>query len=195
MSGHGLHADCRGRAGVGAHTQRSCFRALVHLRGLVPCRRTAGLCLPVTAGGPWARQTFSCCERRGMLTAESHPGQAMAFSGVHLGQFQRNQSKDLRIKSQFLTLYMNCFCIFWQFKIMFPNTRLPGFGTAEETYFFHLFVLHFLWIPLFSLSQEAAWRADLNFRLPPETSKSSLVKLALQGWAQSDPLDPHEESL
>lgn len=110
------------------HTQRSCFRALAQLWGLVPCRRTAGLCLPVTAGGPWPRQTFSCCERRGMLTAESDPGQAMAFSGVHLGQFQRNQSKekDLRIKSQFLTLYMNCFCIFWQFKIMFPNTRLPG---------------------------------------------------------------------
>lgn len=128
MSGHGLHADCRGRAGVGAHTQRSCFRALAQLWGLVPCRRTAGLCLPVTAGGPWPRQTFSCCERRGMLTAESDPGQVMAFSGVHLGQFQRNQSKekDLRIKSQFLTLYMNCFCIFWQFKIMFPNTRLPG---------------------------------------------------------------------
>lgn len=47
-------------------------------------------CLPVTAGGPWAPQTFCSYERSGMLTAKGSPGQAMACSGAHLGQFQWN---------------------------------------------------------------------------------------------------------
>lgn len=155
MSGHGLHADCRGRAGVGAHTQRSCFRALAQLWGLVPCRRTAGLCLPVTAGGPWARQTFSCCERRGMLTAESDPGQAMAFSGVHLGQFQRNQSKekDLRIKSQFSDFIYELFLHFLAIQDYVPKYQVAWIWHCRGNILFSLVCPSFsLDIPFLTVS-------------------------------------------
>lgn len=61
---------------------------------------------------------------------------------------------------------------------------------------FRLLLLCYLWISLRMLQPAGcfAWGAHPEVRLPPATRASSLAKLALQGEAQSDPLDAQEES-
>lgn len=62
-----------------------------------------------------------------------------------------------------------------------PKHQVVWSGIVVETYFFNLFVLQFLWIPLFSLCQEAAWGADPNFRLPSEGEQPGEAGIANTG--------------
>lgn len=70
-----------------------------------------------------------------------------------------------------------------------PKYQIAWSGIAVATSFFSLVCFQFLWIPLFSQCQEAAWGADPNFRLPSEGEQPGETGIADTGteWSSEFP--------
>lgn len=162
MSSHGLHTGCRGRAGVRAHTQKCCFCAIAQLWELEPCRRTACLWLQWVPG----YQRISVCVR-GEGCSQLRAAQARRWLSQVCTWDNSSETKAKKLKHRsFIQRPMNkisvsdliceLFLHFLAIQGYVSKYQLAWSGIAVETSFFHLSVLHFLWIPLFSLCQEAA---------------------------------------
>lgn len=167
-------------------THRSCFPALAQLWELAPCRRTACGC----RGSLGVTDFWFLWEERDAHSWEQ-PRPGSGFFRCSLGTIPAKLKQRKWPANKISVSHFICelFLHFLAIQDYVPQYQVAWSGVAVETSFFHSFVLHFLWIPLFSLCQEAAWRADPNSRLPPEGEQPGEAGIANTGteWSSESP--------